>query len=89
MLAVNILYSTETSDKGHSERGQTSQERTSRQYSCIHTLYYRKSLLIEDSLSTCTKDKTAGPKSVLIVRGTTVIGLINRKDYMFSLKIRS
>ena len=31
------VYS-ETSDKGHSERGQTSQQRTSRKYSCIHTL---------------------------------------------------
>ena len=40
--------------KGHSERGQTSQQRTSQKYSCIHTLY-RKSPLKEDNLS--TKDK--------------------------------
>ena len=49
-----------SSDKGHSKRGQTSQRRTSQKYS------YRKSPLKEDNLS--TKDKMAGPKSVLIKR---------------------
>ena len=49
----------ETSDKGHYEREQTSQQRTSRKYFCI---IYRKSPLKEDNLS--TKDKTAGPEGV-------------------------
>ena len=47
--------------KGHSERGQTSQQRTSQKHSL-----YRKSPLKEDNLS--TKYKTAGPEGVLIKR---------------------
>ena len=58
------VYS-ENSDKGHSERGQTSQQRTSQKYSYVYTLY-RKSPLKEDNLS--TKDKTAGPEGVLVKR---------------------
>ena len=63
-LSRGVLYS-ETSDKGQSKRGQTSQQRTSRKYSCICILY-RISPLKEDNLS--TKDKMAGPESVLIKR---------------------
>ena len=37
VYVMYVLYS-ETSDKGHSKRGQTSQQRTSQKYSCIHTL---------------------------------------------------
>ena len=37
VLGIIIIYS-ETSDKGHSERGQTSQQRTSHKRLCIHTL---------------------------------------------------
>ena len=48
-------------DKGHPDKEQTSQQRTSRKYSC-----YIKSPLKEDNLS--TKDKTADPKGVLIKR---------------------
>ena len=38
MPILMCMYS-ETSDKGHSERGQTSQQRTHHLYSSIHTLY--------------------------------------------------
>ena len=48
------MYYSETSDKGHSERGQTSQAEST----LVYTLY-RTSPLKEDNLS--TKDKTAGP----------------------------
>ena len=50
------------SDKGHSEREQTSQQRTSFMY----TTLYRKSPLKENNHS--TKDKMAGPEGVLIKR---------------------
>ena len=49
----------ETSNKGHYESGQTSQQRTSQKCTLC-----RKSPLKEDNLS--TKDKTAGPEGVLI-----------------------
>ena len=53
---VNGALYSETSDKGHSERGQTSQHRANQKYTL-----YRKSPLKEDL-------KTAGPEGVLIKR---------------------
>ena len=38
-LSLQLEKYSETSDKGHSERGQIFQQRTNRKYSCIHTLY--------------------------------------------------
>ncbi len=67
-LFLNMIVSTslleigtysETSDKRHSERGQTSQQRTSQKYSSIYTI---QNNLKGDNLS--TKDKTLGPKRV-------------------------
>ena len=52
------MYS-QTSDKGHSEREQTSRQRTSSKYSYLEYTLYRKSPLKEGTLS--TKDKMAGP----------------------------
>ena len=57
LVLYNVKYS-ETSDKGHSERGQAKS-------TLVYTLY-RKSPLKEDNLS--TKDKIAGPEGVLIKR---------------------
>ena len=54
----------ETSDKGHSERGQP-HNKGQAESTRVYTLY-RKSPLKEDNLS--TKDKTAGPEGVLIKR---------------------
>ena len=50
----------ETSEKGHSEKGQTSQQKTIPE-SLVYTLY-RRSPLKEDNLS--TRDDMAGPKGV-------------------------
>ena len=63
---IKLYVYSETSDKGYSERGQTSQQRTSHKYSCIHTLYKN-----QDNLS--TKDKPAGPEGVLIKRGSNIL----------------
>ena len=52
------MYYSETSDKGHFERGQAESTH-------VYTLY-RTSPLKEDNLS--SKDKTAGPEGVLIKR---------------------
>ena len=49
----------ETSDKGHFERGQSSQQKDKPK---VYSLY-RKSPLKEDNLS--TEDKVAGPEGVL------------------------
>ena len=69
VLCMSALLYSETSDKGHSEKGQTSQQRASQKYSCICILY-RKSPLKEDNLS--AKDKTAGLE-VSLLRGSTVV----------------
>ena len=59
--AVLVMQHSETSDKGHSKRGQTSKS--------IHVcLLYRKSPLKEDNLST-----KAGPKGVL----STIVHITN------------
>ena len=43
-LVLKALYLSETSNKGRSEGGQTTQEWTSQKYSCLHAPYnYRKS----------------------------------------------
>ena len=61
MLKVTIIddYS-ETSDKGHSERGQTSQQRTHQLYSSIHTLYK----ITSERGQPLYKGQTGGPNGV-------------------------
>ena len=58
---IKMYMYSETSNKGHSERGQTSQQgQAENTLDLVYTLY-RKSPLKEDNLS--TKDKTACPES--------------------------
>ena len=74
----NITY-TASSDEGHSERGQTFQQRDKAENTLVYTLY-RKSPLKEDNLS--TKDKMAGPESVLIKRFHCTYVLWNSRHKM-------
>ncbi len=52
-------YYSETSDKGHSERGQTSEQRTNQKYPSIYTPYKITSERVQPP-----KDKMLGPKCV-------------------------
>ena len=61
-ISLATLEYSETADKGHSERGKTSQQRTSRNYSCIRTC----TLYTSERGQPLYKDKTAGPEGVLV-----------------------
>ena len=79
------VYS-ETPDKGHSKRGQTSQKRTSQKHLILYAHFIEISPLKEDNLS--TKDnKTAGPESVFIKRFHCTIH--NCSDFNVSMRIYS
>ena len=54
-----LLHYSETSDKGHSERGQTSKQRINQMYCCIQTLYK----ITSEREQSLYKDKKLGPKA--------------------------
>ena len=61
----------ETSDKGHSERGQTSEQRTNQMYRYIQTLYK----ITSKRGQPLYKGQNAGSQSVSTFGGSTVISM--------------
>ena len=66
MVNAKTKYS-ETSDKGHSERGQASQQRTHHLYSSIHTLYK----IISERGQPLYKGQTSGSRGQPLYKGQT------------------
>ena len=67
-LSIASRVYSETSDKGHSERGQTSQQRTRHLYSSIHTLYR----ITSGRGQPLYKGQTGGSQWCPLFRGSTV-----------------